>query len=245
MLKEKSGMTLIELMIAMLLGLVILGTVYALFTMQQKQFSVQGQITDMRQSARIAMNMMIRDISMAGYRQTSSACTSPATAVPFCTGTGTAANLPCVGIINAGTERISFTADLNANCSTAASAANPDENITYDLYTSDGVSALTRTSNGDRQPVAEYVDALSFAYYDGVGNIMGPGSVNVAQIRKIRISITVRTAVKDPYYTHPTFRDHYRRYRLESFAIPRNLGTFTTAAVASPACGFPIDPFLT
>lgn len=231
MLKGKAGFSVPEFLIAMLVGLVVLGAVYSLFTMQNKQFSNQEQMIEMQQNARIAMAIMIREISMAGYNQTSSSCPSPVTAVPRCTGTTTATNTPCVGITYAGANTISFVTDLNANCDTTAGTANPDENITFDLYSPSGVPTLGRTSNGVKQPVVEYVDALSFTYYDGSGNV----TTNVANIRRIKISITIRTAKTDPNYIHPTYNDHYRRYQLESFVVPRNLGAYTSASATTPA----------
>lgn len=231
MMQRKAGFSVPELLIAMLVGLVVLGAVYALFTMQNKQFSNQEQITEMQQNARMAMAIMIREISMAGYNQTSSACTVPATAIPHCTGTTTASNTPCTGITYAGASSISITADLNANCSTTAGTSNPDENITYDLDTSTSVPFLGRTSNGTKQSMIDNVAALSFVYYDGSGNVTS----NLSSIRKIKIGITIRTAKPDPNYTDPVYNDHYRRYHLESFVVPRNLGTYIGVSSFTPA----------
>jgi len=213
------GFTLIELLIAMAVGMVVLSAVYAVFTLQNKLLANQEQLTELHQNARIGMDIMVREICMAGYNQTSSSCSSPVTAVYRCTGVTTATNTPCVGITNAGANAISFVTDVNANCDTTAGSSNPNENITYDVYSSSGVPSLGRTSNGSRQPVVENVDSLTFTYYDSSGV-----TANLANIRKIKIIITTRTAKEDPSYTHPTSGDHYRRYTLESFVIPRNLG---------------------
>lgn len=219
---KNPGFTLVELLISMTVGMVVLGAVYATFTLQNKLLANQEQLAEVYQSARIAMDMMVREIGMAGYNQTSLSCSSPGAAVRRCTGVTTASNTPCVGITNAGANAISFVADLNANCVTTANSSNPNENITYDVYTSSGVSSLGRTSNGSRQPVVEIVDSLSlsFTYYDSSGLV----TTNLANIRKIKIRITTRAAQADPSYTHPTFGDNYRRYTLESFVMPRNLG---------------------
>ncbi|HNY73682.1 MAG TPA: prepilin-type N-terminal cleavage/methylation domain-containing protein, partial [Syntrophales bacterium] len=66
MLKRNDGFSVPELLIAMLIGLVVVGAVYSLFIMQNRQYRNQGQITEMQQNARMAMAMMIREISMAG-----------------------------------------------------------------------------------------------------------------------------------------------------------------------------------
>ena len=42
-------------MIAMAVGMVVLGAVYALFTAQSKHLANQEQLTEMHQNARIAM----------------------------------------------------------------------------------------------------------------------------------------------------------------------------------------------
>jgi len=223
------GFTLVELMIAMVVGMVVLGAVYALFTAQSKHLAAQEQLAELHQNARAAMDIMVREISMAGYNQTSSACSSPVTAVPRCTGVTTATNIPCVGITNAGVDTISFVADLNANCdTTAGGGGNPSENIAYDRYHSEtspaGVYSLGRTSNGSKQPVVEYVESLDFKYYVADGEAIPANETTIlANIRRVKITIVTRTAKVDPNYTDATYGDHYRRYTLSSFAFPRNL----------------------
>jgi len=215
------GFTLVELMIAMVVGMVVLGAVYALFTAQSKHLATQEQLAELHQNARAAMDIMVREISMAGYNQT----TAPATitAVNRCTGTTTASNTPCAGITNAAADTIGFVADINGNGDTTAGGANPSENIAYDRYHSEtspaGVYSLGRTSNGSKQPVIEYLDLLSFSYHEANGNV----TANLANIRRVKITIVTRTAKVDPNYTDATYGDHYRRYTLSSFAFPRNL----------------------
>lgn len=214
------GFTLVELMIAMAVGLIVLGAVYGVFTVQSKHLANQEQLTEMHQNARIAMEMMVREITMAGYNQTTDPATIP---VPRCTNALVAAGTPCVGITNAAVHTISFATDLNGNGDTTAGTANPNENIVYDRYYSTtspaGVYSLGRTSNGSKQPVVEYVESLNFIYYDGAGSI----TANLANIRRVKITIVTRTAKEDPNYTDATYGGHYRYYTLSSFAFPRNL----------------------
>ena len=65
--KGNRGFTLIELMIAMAVGLVLLGAMYGVFTMHNKTFGNQEQIAEMQQNARAAMDMMTRELRMAGF----------------------------------------------------------------------------------------------------------------------------------------------------------------------------------
>ena len=222
-MKKNKGFTLIELLIAMAVGLVVLGAVYSVFIVQNKELNKQEQIAVMQQNARMAIDMMTREIMMAGYNQT----TNPATitAVSRCIGTVAATNMPCVGITSAGSNTIKFAADLNGNGSITpddpSDGDNANENIAYDADLSLGVKSLRRNSKYTKsgssyQPVVEYVDSLSFEYYDGAT----PPALTaiLADIRRIQITVTTRTANIDPD------TGDYRYYTLKSYVTPRNLG---------------------
>ena len=64
---KESGFTLVELLIAMTIGLIILAALSSTFLIQRKTYDVQEQIVEMVQTARAAMDMMTREIRMAGY----------------------------------------------------------------------------------------------------------------------------------------------------------------------------------
>ncbi len=64
---NRKGFTLIELLVAMVLSFIIIGAVYGTFTSQQKTYTVQDQVAEAQQNARMAMNILMRDIRMAGY----------------------------------------------------------------------------------------------------------------------------------------------------------------------------------
>ncbi len=66
-MRNQSGFTLVELLIALVLSVVIVGAVYATFNSQQKSFNVTNQKVDMQQQGRAAMNLLMRDLRMAGY----------------------------------------------------------------------------------------------------------------------------------------------------------------------------------
>jgi type IV pilus assembly protein PilW len=71
MKKEKKltdqGFTLIELMVAMAITLVVMGSIFITFKSQQDSYVVQDQVTRMQQNLRGAMYVMTRDIQMVGY----------------------------------------------------------------------------------------------------------------------------------------------------------------------------------
>jgi prepilin-type N-terminal cleavage/methylation domain-containing protein len=63
----RRGFTIVELMVALVLSFILVGAIYRTFTSQQKAYTVQDQIAETQQNARMAMNILVRDIRMAGY----------------------------------------------------------------------------------------------------------------------------------------------------------------------------------
>lgn len=65
--KEKNGLTLIELLMALVLSSILIAAFYQIFIRQQKTYSVQDQVADIQQNLRVAIDQMTREIRMAGY----------------------------------------------------------------------------------------------------------------------------------------------------------------------------------
>jgi prepilin-type N-terminal cleavage/methylation domain-containing protein len=66
-LRKDRGVTLIELLIALVVSAIIVAALYRTFVSQQKSYVVQEQVADMQQNARVALNRMMREIRMAGF----------------------------------------------------------------------------------------------------------------------------------------------------------------------------------
>jgi prepilin-type N-terminal cleavage/methylation domain-containing protein len=66
-IKREKGLTLIELLIAMAISAILIAAIYRTFIRQQKTYTVQEQVVDMQQNARVAINRMMREIRMAGF----------------------------------------------------------------------------------------------------------------------------------------------------------------------------------
>ncbi len=64
---HQRGLTLVELMVALAIGLIVIGAVYRTFTTQQRSYSIQDQVAEAQQNARVGMNILMRDLRMAGY----------------------------------------------------------------------------------------------------------------------------------------------------------------------------------
>ncbi|MEA1900079.1 MAG: prepilin-type N-terminal cleavage/methylation domain-containing protein [Thermodesulfobacteriota bacterium] len=198
-----TGFTLVELLIAMTIGLIILTALSSTFLMQRKIYDIQEQIAEMVQNARAAMDMMTREIRMAGYDPT-----------------------------DAGFDGITYDAhqlQIQANINGDEDIINADgsydenENITYTYYDKNSVypyQIKRKTGSGDFVSFALNIQSFTFVYLkaDGVTEITT--SAENDDIRQIKITITARTAKPDPDYSA---NGGYRTYTLTSYITPRNL----------------------
>ncbi|MBW2066490.1 MAG: PilW family protein [Deltaproteobacteria bacterium] len=64
---DRFGFTLLETLVAMALGVVVMGAIYLTFKSQQDSYLVQSQVSATQQNARAALYVVTRDIQMAGY----------------------------------------------------------------------------------------------------------------------------------------------------------------------------------
>jgi type IV pilus assembly protein PilW len=65
-MRSAHGFTMIELMIAMLLGLVVIAGVTSVFLANQQVYTANGALDDVQNESRIAFELMARDIRSAG-----------------------------------------------------------------------------------------------------------------------------------------------------------------------------------
>jgi prepilin-type N-terminal cleavage/methylation domain-containing protein len=69
------GLTLIELLLAMTVAGILMAAAFGIFLVQQKTYAVQDQVADIQQNARVAMNLLARDLRMAGHGRPGSTVT--------------------------------------------------------------------------------------------------------------------------------------------------------------------------
>jgi len=66
-LKNPTGFTLIELMIALLISSILVIQIYNFFDYQQRSYALQDQLQEMQQNLRVAMDALTRDLRIIGY----------------------------------------------------------------------------------------------------------------------------------------------------------------------------------
>ncbi len=258
---KKTGLTLIELLLALVLSSLLIAALYRVFISQQKTYSTQDQIADMQQNVRIAMGQMTREIRMAGY---GGDILSVFGDVNGFTDIITPASEAITIILadEVGTLRENAAKGTNQLRVTNARIFNTDkkkylclnglnnylvQNVTgdtilltgplgeghpanqpvylvkavsYYVGISSGKTVLRRNENtgGGGQPLAENIERLEFAYFDTNGDV----TVNPADIRMVRVTVTARTNMVDSEYKGG---DGYRRRTLSSHVKVRNMGS--------------------
>jgi len=65
--RRERGVTLIELLLALVLSSILIFVLYKTFLRQHKTYAVQEQVFDLQQNARAMMARMVREIRMAGF----------------------------------------------------------------------------------------------------------------------------------------------------------------------------------
>lgn len=212
---NRKGFTLVELLVAMAITGIVAGAIFTAFQSQQKSYLIQDQVTEMQQNLRAGMDIMVREIRMAGYDPTGF---SGAT------------------ILGANSNNINITMDIDGdgNCSST-------ETITYSSYDaySDGDNDIGRqvgSSSSSKRAVAENIEEIEF-YYTLADGTTTTASANPNDIRSVQITILARTGHQDSrfsntktYYTTPLgvdwgpYDDGFRRRLLSTTVKCRNMG---------------------
>ena len=64
---NKKGITLIELLVALIISAAVIGGIYRVFVAQTRAYTVQEQVVEVQQGTRSAMEILLRDLRMAGF----------------------------------------------------------------------------------------------------------------------------------------------------------------------------------
>jgi type IV pilus assembly protein PilW len=193
--RSSNGYTLIEVLVALGLSLLTMSAVYSLYVQELKAQAVRETVLNMQQQARVVMDLVSREILMAGYDPR-----------------GVNRDADLTNNFNGITYdpgKLSIKADLNGN----GIISDANESIVF-VY--DAVShMLRRNTGGGNQPFGEDIEAFVVDYFDQAGK---PTSDSQA-IRQVGITVTARTSNADPQYAKNA---GYRTVTLHSRITMRN-----------------------
>ena len=172
-LKKTEGFTLTELMVSMGIGMAMLAAVTTTVMLQTKTYNAQQQINEMEQNARGVLDVITRELKMAGYKPNGGSFSGVAYS----------------------TTQLMIQTDLDASGG-ISSSTTANEQITY-AYDSTNKQITRAVGSGSALVLADNITAFTFSYLDSTG----ASTTTSANIRQVSISITARTANPDPNYT--------------------------------------------
>lgn len=190
------GFTLVEVILALALSAVTIASIYGLYLSIVKTQAVREQILDMQQQARAAMDLITRELTMAGFD-------------PRGVNRDESKANDFLGVTFDLSE-LKIKADLNGN------GVPTDSNESIVFSHDPETVTIRRNTGGGRQPLGENIEDFSFRFFNCEGEL----TVQSQRICQIEVSITARTAKSDSQYFQ---NGGYRTITLRTRVAPRNL----------------------
>lgn len=177
---KQKGITLIELLIALVIFGTVIGGIYRLFVAQSKAYTVQDQVVEVQQGIRSVMEILLRDLRMTGFDDD-----SPNSKITIST--------PL--IVGDHSITVSYEYDNTTQYTITYSRDAATSKLTRQLTTiKDNGSSIA----GPQETLLENVDALDFTYGvdtndDGALDTWVPaGGIGIAKVVAVRVNLTAR-----------------------------------------------------
>jgi len=208
--KRRTGFTMVELLVALSISAILVAAAYRTFSSQHKVYEVQSDVMEMQQNVRVAMDILTRDIRMAGFNSTV-ALSNPIAINPMGEG------------IRGGTDSIAVQYQHNG----------VERTITY-FVDDDALEPhlMRRVVEGGNDlstsPLSNNIRDLQFSYgldvdSDGIVDQWEDNPVGREnEIIAAQVTVQVRSGKPDPDYIHPVTGDQYRTRQLQSMVRIRN-----------------------
>jgi len=170
---RQQGFTLIEMMVALAISGFLMAVVAMAFTGQSRSYNTGQDIASLQQNLRSALQLMAKEIRMAGYDPTGKAG---------------------AGISTATSTNLQFTQDIGNGAGGASDGDTSDanEDIRYAINTNGDLGRETGGAGGLKS-VIENIDQLAYEYYLDNGTwTQAPGDPK--KIRAVKIMLLGHSA---------------------------------------------------
>jgi type IV pilus assembly protein PilW len=180
--EDRRGFTLVELLVAMTVGLVVLASVLQIFIYQNRTSSVQTEVAYAQQNVRGAMTVMTREIRAAGYDPHNNGFSA---------------------IKAASGSSIQVLSNLSGDDEGSNDPDDADEDVTYAIDNTN--RELTRNGNTAIQNVVP--NSLQFTYTFSDGDTGVPDETDadttndLDDVRSVAVQLQVHTETEDPHFT--------------------------------------------
>lgn len=180
---RETGFSLVELLIALLLGLILIGGVLQVFLASRVTALANDELGRIQDNGRVAVSLLVRDIRLAGYRNPDNGGRPDFFLMDSVCGD----DEPCTHNAATGSDRLAISFDLGpddgseVDCTGTTVAATDVVSHVYFVEEVDGISSLmcrgynqtTGAFNNQAFALVDGIDAIHFAYglSDGSGGI--------------------------------------------------------------------------
>lgn len=208
-----SGFTLVELLVAILITALASAGIYAIYNNFFRQTATQDMMLEAQQNARVAINIMERELMNAGYN----------------------ANTPDI-ITEATANSVEF---IYFDPDSLSATYNQRLKVKYSLQTAGGVQYLVRKADnlttasvGATEQVIPYVNNLTFTFYDINGGGLDPATTLTVQagrntVRFVSVNLVTQTKAAPPGSAGP------KTFAVETHIRLRNIGVGSVASDAT------------
>jgi len=173
---KDSGLTLVELMVAMVVALIVAGAIYSVYVTQTHARVVHEINLELQEGLRAALNIMEREIRTAGANPERITSDPPR-------------------IITANANELHFTRDIDDDARSGrfnGEISQPNEDIRYEL---DGTDLIRETAlpTIQRSVLLDNVAILNFVYLGRDGQPTN----NIEEIRSVTVTIVAESGQSD------------------------------------------------
>ena len=221
--KDQNGFTLVELLIALAIMGIVTGGLYNLYIQNSGSWTCQNIISDVQQTARVAVDTLNRDLTMVGFDAKNTDGTNNYYAID-----AAGSDTITFQYRNEDNKYIRYTYWLDGTDLKRRS-------VEWDSSTTPGYAAIG--TGGSVSTIAANVASFAISYYDGnaaeitapvATPAVNPSGDNTNSIRLIKLSVTVNSADECP------LDNQNKAIKLTTEVRPRNLGIGSATIDSTP-----------
>ncbi len=169
--KNRKGMSLVELMVALLIFGIVMGVVFSVMVNSRNSYEATRQRAQFQQSVRAVLSLVTREVRSAGCNPTQAGFEAIPTAATWI--------LQCQSDLNGDSDALDV---------------GPDENVMYTF--NPGTGELFRDNGNGPVAILRGLQNTTFVYYDETGTPMNNlplGPLDRVRVREVGVTLTGQT----------------------------------------------------